>query len=120
MGMACRFGLMGRSTKGTGEIIKHMEKASFGMQMEMSSMENGRKIKRMVMEYIYMLTEPSTKVTGLMTYNMERGLKCGLMGHSMKGNTKMGRSMEWASMCGLITPGMRVNGSKTKFLEEYS
>lgn len=49
-----RFGLTERSTKGIGLIIKHMDKANSGMQMEMSLTVGGQKIKLMDTEYIHM------------------------------------------------------------------
>lgn len=51
MAMEYKYGLMGRSMKGTGKIIKHTEKESSGTQMGMSLMGSGRMIRLTGMEY---------------------------------------------------------------------
>ena len=47
-GTEFKFGRTEQSMRGIGEIIKRMERVNSGMQMEMSTMEIGRKIKLMV------------------------------------------------------------------------
>lgn len=54
MVMEFRFGQMELNMKVIGETIKLTEEESFGIQMVMSLMENGKTIKLMVMEFTRM------------------------------------------------------------------
>ncbi len=49
-----RFGQMERNMKDIGKITKLMGRVNFGMQMEMYTMESGKKIKHMEKAYILM------------------------------------------------------------------
>lgn len=49
-----KLGQMELDMKATGKIIKHMEKENFGMLMEIFFRENGKMIKPMVKELIFM------------------------------------------------------------------
>ena len=53
MDMVSRYGLMVLVMKAIGNIIKLVEKESFGMLMGMSLKVNGKMIKPMVMESIF-------------------------------------------------------------------
>lgn len=52
--MEFKYGLMEQNMKETGGIIKHMERGSFGMLTVMYSMDNGKKTRLMVTEFILM------------------------------------------------------------------
>ena len=54
MDMASKYGQMEQSTKVIGKKTKLMVEESFGMPMGMCLMENGEKIKLMVMEFTLM------------------------------------------------------------------
>jgi hypothetical protein len=64
MAMEFKFGQTVQSMKGTGKIIKLMEKENFGMLMEMFLMVNGKKTKQMEKALMSMLMELVIKVNG--------------------------------------------------------
>jgi hypothetical protein len=70
MVMECKCGLMVPSMKAIGKITKHMEKASFGMQMEMFLREIGEKTKLMAMEFTLMSMVQNMMDNGKTIYNM--------------------------------------------------
>lgn len=88
-----KYGLMGRSMKETGRMIKLMAKESSTMLMEMFMMESGETIRRMEKEPIHMQMELLIKVIGLMTNRTVMGLRPGLMEPDTKGTTKKVRNM---------------------------
>jgi hypothetical protein len=118
MVMVFKSGQMGPSMKDTGKTIKHTEKESSGILMEMYLTGNGVMTKLMGTEFIHMLMEQSTKENGKMTYNVEEGWKFGLMDLNMKECTKTDRNMVKENIFGLIIPVMKGTGLKIKFVEE--
>ena len=48
---------------------------------------NGKRIKRMVLVFIFIMQEGSTKVSGFMINSMDMGKKFGLMGLNIKENS---------------------------------
>jgi len=84
-----RYGLMVPSMKDTGSIIRLMVREHSSTQMATYTMENGKKIKLMVMVSILMSTEPNMKDIGTMIYNMELVERSGLMEVVMMAHTKM-------------------------------
>jgi hypothetical protein len=81
-------GLMEQSMKELGRIIKLMGRASFGMQMGMSTKVNGKKIRLTATESIFMLTVQSMKDIGRMIYKMDSEWNHGLMAAGMKAGIK--------------------------------
>jgi hypothetical protein len=71
MDMESKSGLTMPNTKENGDKIKHVERASFGMQTEIILMGNGRMIRQVVMEFICILTALSMRACGKMTYKMD-------------------------------------------------
>ena len=59
-----RFGVMGRSTRGTGIVIWLMGEEDLFMQMEMFSKEIGSMIKHMVREFTFIGRELAIQVSG--------------------------------------------------------
>ena len=53
MDMEYKYGLMEQDMRVIGNITKLVERESFGMQMEMYLKDNGKMIKRMDMEFIF-------------------------------------------------------------------
>jgi hypothetical protein len=70
MVLVLKYGLMVRSMKEIGSIIKLMEKASSGTQMVIFMRETGLMIKQMGMENIFMSMELNTKDIGRTIYRM--------------------------------------------------
>ena len=64
------------------------------MLMGMFMMENGKMIRQMEREYIYMLMGLNTKETGRMISNMEGELKTGQIMQNMMENIEKEKSME--------------------------
>lgn len=65
MDLVFSIGLMGLNITVTGKKIKPVEKVNLYMQTEMSMMENGKMIRPMVLEFIFMPNlRPSMKVIG--------------------------------------------------------
>ena len=85
-GTAFKYGLMAPNMRGTGTIIRRMEKASFGMLMVTFSKESGKRTKPTGMEFICMSMEPSMRAIGKTICNMGRARRRGLMDHSMMEN----------------------------------
>ena len=56
----------------------------------------------------------SMKDSGEMIFNMEKGLRLGLMGRNMKDTTKKERNMVPAHTSGRTVPATKVNGQRTK------
>ena len=59
-----------------------------GMQMETSMRVNGKRIKPTVMEFIRMLTGPSTRATGGMTFRMALAWSRGPTDHATRVATR--------------------------------
>lgn len=72
-------------------------------------MASGKTIRRMVLENTPILTEPSTKVTGLMTNSTDREKKSGLMVLNMKETTNSAKKMAMVNFYGLIDHHTRVD-----------
>jgi hypothetical protein len=53
MDMEFKYGLMEPDMKGSGSKTRLVERESFGMSMEMFSMDNGKTTRQMVMEYMF-------------------------------------------------------------------
>ena len=54
MDLECRSGQMGLNTRDTGDVIRLMGEASFGMPTEMSMMEIGKMTRHMEKESTFM------------------------------------------------------------------
>jgi hypothetical protein len=77
MELGYKFGLMVRSTKVNGRIIKLMGGVSFGIMMGTSTRASGRMIKRMDLVFILIKMERGTMGIGKMTCKMAMGKKHG-------------------------------------------
>ena len=74
--------------KDLGKTIRQMEKANFGMQTEIFTMENGKKTRQTVMAFTFMSTEQNTKDNGKVICRMVTELNRGLMEAVTKATTK--------------------------------
>ena len=64
MGLVSRSGLKVHGTKGSGKMVKLMDKENFGMQMVMFTMDSGKTIKQTATELMFTLMELDTQGTG--------------------------------------------------------
>lgn len=71
MAMASKFGVMEQNMKGNGRITELMAEVNFGILMGISLMENGRMIKPVEKEFIFILMEQNMKGIGWMIYSMD-------------------------------------------------
>ena len=78
----------------TGLMIKHQEKENFIIIMVIIMKGTGSIIKLLVMEFILVQMEISTKESGMMICNVEPEEKAGLMVRFLKGSIKMVWNME--------------------------
>jgi hypothetical protein len=78
------FGQMDLDTKDSGEMTKLIDLVNLYMQTVIFMKVNGLTIRLKVKEHIIMQMEHIMKVTGLMTNNMDWGLKAGRMELVMK------------------------------------
>ena len=111
---AFRSGLMELSMKVFGRMAKLMEEANSGMQMVTFTTGIGRRTRLTVMEFIFMLTEPGTKVIGKLICNMGKVLRFGQMAPSTMENTRRDLSMGMVSINGLMVPLTMEVGSITR------
>ena len=73
----------------TGLMIKHQEKENFIIIMVIIMRGTGSIIKLLVMEFILVQMEISTKVSGMMICNVEPEENAGLMVRFLKDSIKM-------------------------------
>ena len=71
-------------------------------------------IKQMDSENTLMLTEANIQVNGSMMSKKAKAKKSGLMGQSIRANTKMERSMAMAFICGAMEVNLQAIGRTTK------
>jgi hypothetical protein len=93
MGMEFRNGLMERGMKECGQIVRHVERESFGMLMEIFLKESGMMIRQMGLEFTNIQTEQVTQATGKMTYSMAKARSFGPTGVSISETIKWGEKM---------------------------
>lgn len=110
MVMVFKFGLMERSIKGIGSIMKLMVKVNSPIPMGMFIKVIGKMVKQMVMEYLSIIQVADMKVIGKMIYNMGSGLKPGLMVTSTKVNINTGKKMEKVYTIGMTEAIIEVIG----------
>ena len=115
-----RSGPMVLSMKVAGDGIKQMEKGSFGMLMVMFLMGNGKRTKLMALVLILMSMGLGMRVSGSMTYNMDKDVKYGRLGAVTKELMLRDRSMVEANISGKTIAAMRVNGTGTKLADTAS
>ena len=116
MGMVHKFGLMGPSTKVSGNKIRQMVLVNLYMLTVIFMKENGKTIWLMVTVYINILKDLNTKEIGLMTSNMDSVLNIGLMVHSMKENFILPLNRVKENMFGVVVKHITVIGCKIRFL----
>lgn len=83
-----KYGRIMQNMKVNGEKIWHTVRENFGMQMVMCTMENGKKIKLMVMEFTSISMGLSMKESGSMISKTVKAWKVGKMEAGMKEDTK--------------------------------
>ena len=115
-----RSGPMVLSMKVAGDGIKQMEKGSFGMLMVMFLMGNGKRTKLMASVLILMLMGLGMRVSGSMTYNMDKDVKYGRLGAVTKELMLRDRSMAAENTYGKTIAAMRANGTGTKLVDTAS
>ena len=94
-----------------------MVKGSSSMWMGMYMRGSGSMIKQTGMEYIDTLMEPYMKENGKMTCNMEKELRSGQMGQSMREIMHLGESMVLVLIYGVMDQLILVIGKKTRSAE---
>lgn len=89
MDMVFKNGLMAQFTKANGLTTKLKEKALFGMQRVIFTLDNLRLIKQMDLVFTRMSMDQDMKVNGLTMYKKDKEKKLGSMEQSMSGSTEM-------------------------------
>ena len=92
-----------------------VEDVSFTLMVTFTQ-ENGKTTRPMVSASTTTLTEPSTKVIGSKTSNMEMERKFGLMALVIKASTKKGKNMAKANLIGLMVQPIVVISLITIFM----
>jgi hypothetical protein len=110
MVMEYRYGLTELNMRDIGLIIKLMEGENSGMQMVMFMMENGKTIKLMDLEPMFICLVQNTLVNGSMIFRMEKELKNGSMEADTRVSIKKAKNMVTENIDGVILHNMRVNG----------
>lgn len=77
-----------------------------------STLANGKKIRYLVLVYILGLMAESMKESGSITTWRDSGSMCGTMDASMRGNTRMIKSMALAFIHGLTAGAMKATGGR--------
>jgi hypothetical protein len=102
MAKACRYGLMGHTMKGTGEMIRLTGEEDLFMLMEMCMRAIGKMIKLMVKVGTITQTVQSMRVIGEKISSMVTGRRHGQMAHAMRVNIRMARRTGMESSIGLM------------------
>ena len=104
------------SIKECGQMAKQQEKVNLYMLMVMFMMVSGKKIKLVVMVFIFTTMERNMKVNGLKTINMVMESKNGLMVAAMKECTNKVKNTEKGSTAGEMVATTMVIGLRTRLL----
>ena len=109
-----RSGQMEPATMATLLTIIRKAMAGSSTAMAMSMKDTGSVTGPMDMESTRMWTGRTTMVTGSMTSMMGVGKKFGLMGPSLKANTRMVKNMEGENSCGPMAALLMATSLRTR------
>jgi len=114
--MASINGVMVQSTKVNGKTIKQMEKALFGMQVEIYIQANLKMIWLMGTVYIFTRMEVDMKECGTKTSSMAMEKKSLLTVLATQENIRMLKRKDMDFINGPMEVVIKVNGTKTKLM----
>lgn len=110
MDLVFKYGQMVLNIKEIGNIIEHVEKGNSGMLMVISTKVNGRMIRQMDMDDIFIQTVQNILAIGKMIFNKVKVLKHGLMVQNIKDNIIKGKNKVKENMNGLMAQNILDNG----------